>query len=365
MTRTTRIYLVGAGVIARFHAQAAQRLPGETQLIVADPNPAARADFAGRFPQARLFDNATTMLAEPAQSGDIVVLATPPFTRLALGTQALSSGRHVLCEKPLAMNAQEAEQLLALAKARNLLIGCCSARFVDTPTTREAKRLVDSGSLGAVYHATFVQRVQRFRTGIEYQPTSRWFLDSSKNGGGIVMDWTPYDFTMLNSVLAPVRVEVVDAWLANPATHLSLPAGTVFDVEEHAGATLRFHRADGTKVNVTYERASCTHGEARSVLEIEGTQGAVRWNWLMIGGKGELTHTTDVDGKPSSVTQTFDKTELPPHDRPLHYLWKRIAGQPSAAVVNADAVFNFRCLRAVYDCANTGQPQSIQREGQA
>jgi len=359
-----RVYLVGAGVIARFHAQAVQKLPDGNQvpLAVADPNPAARADFATRFPNARIFDDAKTMLAEPAQEADVVVLATPPCTHLALATAALKSGRHVLCEKPLAMNSREATRLLTLARACGRFIGCCSMRFLDLPTTREAKRLVESGTLGRVYHATFVQRVQRFRTGIEYQPTSRWFLDSSKNGGGIVMDWGPYDFTMLNTVLAPVRVEVLDAWLENPTTHLSLPPETVFDVETHAGATLRFHGRDGTKINITYERASCTHGEPRSVVEVEGTHGAVRWNWLMIGGKGELTLTTDLDGKPNSVVQPMEnKTGLIPHDRPLVYLCQRIAGQPSPALVNEDAIFNFRCLRAVYDCATTGKRQIVNR----
>ncbi len=359
-----RIYLVGAGVISSFHARAAQKLPGGNRvpLAVADPNPAARADFSARFPGARVFADAKTMLAEPSRRGDVVVLATPPFTRFALAAAALRSGRHVLCEKPLAMDASEAGRLLALARSHRRLVGCCSTRFLDLPTTQEARRLVDSGALGRVYHTTFIQRVQRFRTGIEYQPSSRWFLDRSKNGGGILMDWAPYDFSMLNAVLSPVRVEVLHAWCANPATKLKLPAGTVFDVETHAGASLRFHRRDGSNIHVTYERASCTHGEPRSVVEVEGTGGAVRWEWLMYSGKGELTRSFDRNGKVASRTRVMaNRTGLGTHDRPLVHLWRRIVGLPSLALVNEAAVFNFRCLRAVYDCAATGKPQGVSR----
>lgn len=357
-----RIYLFGAGAIARLHAAAIQQLPDSPSAIlsVADPNPVALQEFLKTNSQAQRFADARAMLAEPAEPDDIVIVATPPFPHFELSCVAFESGRHVLCEKPLAMTSAEAHRMLAVAHAKKRLLGCCSDRFLGIPTTVEAKRLVHSGALGKPYHVTFVQRTSRGRTGIEYQPSTRWFLDRAKNGGGTVMDWSPYDFATLNEVLAPVRVEVLTAWMANPTTAPSWPADTVFNVEQHAGASLRYHLSDGTVVAVTYERAACTHGQPQSVVEVEGDRGAVRWDWLMTSGKGELTRSFDKDGTVETTTTVLtDDGGLHFHQKPLVYFYRRICGEVTPALVNEHAVFNFRCLRAVYECAATGQVQTV------
>jgi predicted dehydrogenase len=114
---TQRIYLIGAGRIARTHTEAIRTLPDpeRVSLSVAEPNLQVLADFGARYPHARVFDNAQTMLAEPAQDSDIVIVAAPPFTHYELTCAALSTGRHVLCEKPLAMDRTQARQMLAMA----------------------------------------------------------------------------------------------------------------------------------------------------------------------------------------------------------------------------------------------------------
>lgn len=357
-----KIYIIGAGAIARHHAAAIQQLPDAPGVIlsVADPNPVALQEFLKTNPLARPFSDAHAMLSEPAQPDDIVIVATPPFTHCELSCAAFESGRHVLCEKPLAMSSAEAHRMLAVARAKKRLLGCCSDRFLGIPTTAEAKRLVQTGALGKPYHVTFVQRTRRGRTGIEYQPSTRWFLDRAKNGGGVVMDWGPYDFATLNEVLAPVRVEVLTAWMANPTTAPSWPADMVFNVEQHAGASLRYHLGDGTVVPVTYERAACTHGNPLSVVEIEGDRGAVRWDWLMTSGKGELARSVDKDGKVETTTaELTDDGGLNFHQKPLVYFARRVRGEAAPALLNEQAVFNFCCLCAVYECAATGRAQTV------
>ena len=197
--------------------------PERVSLSVADPNPQVLADFGTHYPQAHIFDNAQAMLAEPAQDTDIVIVATPPFTHYELTCTALSTGRHVLCEKPLAMDRAQARQMLAMAKEHNRLLGCCSVRFLHWPPAEEARRLLNEHALGEIYHVRFISREQRNRPGVEYQPGTYWFLDSAKSGGGTLMDRAPYEFTMLNELFRPERVEVLGAWTANPTTALHLP----------------------------------------------------------------------------------------------------------------------------------------------
>lgn len=75
-----RIFIVGAGVIARRDAEAAQKLipTRALELNVTDVNPAALSDFLLEFPSARPFGDVDSMLSSPGSDDDIVVVATPP-----------------------------------------------------------------------------------------------------------------------------------------------------------------------------------------------------------------------------------------------------------------------------------------------
>ncbi|WP_054026059.1 Gfo/Idh/MocA family protein [Bacillus sp. FJAT-28004] len=354
-----RIYIIGAGVIGRFHAEAIRKLSAEESILmkVADPNAQTLAIFTEAFPEAEAFSDTQTMLAEPAREDDIVIIGTPPVTHFALSQMVLESGRHVLCEKPLVMNGHEAETLLALAKRQNRMLGCCSDRFLGLSKTEEVKELLRTQTLGDLYKVTFVYRNQRSRAGVEYQPESKWFLDRVKSGGGILMDWGPYDLTVLNDLLNPESIEVVTAWTSQPITEID-PTDTTYDVEGHVGAMLQYSLSDGKKVFVQYERASCTHGEAYHHVELEGTLGAVKWS--------PYFETDEVVYKKDKAGQIESKESLIPHngpysvmDHPLYYFYLKVKGIESRATINEQAVFNLKCLQAIYECAETGVSQKV------
>lgn len=363
---TQRIYLIGAGVIARSHVAAIRHLPDAEQvaLAVADPNPQALSTFVKEHPQARAFADAQTMLAEEAREDDIVIVTAPPFAHEELTCAALDTGRHVLCEKPLALHREQARHMLAVARERRRLLGCCSTRFLGWAPAQEMRRLLRARTLGTLYHARFIHLEQRNRPGIEFQPQSDWFLDRSRSGGGTLMDRAPYEFAVLNDLLQPTRVEVLSAWLANPVTALHLPPATVVDVEQHAGATLRYTLAEGISIIVNYERASATHSAEQSVIEINGTEGSMRGSGpLSFQMRPTLTHAYDRDGTSESRTISFPSpgaNALRFGDRPLVYFHQRVHNQPSVAIVDEQALFNFSCIRAIYACATTGQPQLVE-----
>ncbi len=357
-----KIYLIGAGAIARRHADALCKLPEEALLFVTDVSPDTLAAFRVHFPQAQTFDELEAMLALPAESDDIAIVATPPSSHFELTCRALESGRHVLCEKPLAMSREEAVKMLELARRINRTLGCCSNRFLGLPTTEKVKNLIGAETLGKLYHLTFVNRSQRKRTGVEYQPKSRWFLEKAKSGGGVLMDWGPYDVTTLSNVLSPVRVEVIHAWTAKPDTHLELK-GAPNNVEQHVDATLRYHLVNNAVVEVTYERSACTHGGERSLVELEGSRGGVSWDWPWINGARKVAHTYDLDGQTETSVTTFDSDEkIGPMDKPLFYFYQHVHGRTSLALVDGQAVFNFSCIQAIYEAADTGKPQTVSLE---
>ena len=120
-----------------------------------------------------------TMLSEPAQDLDIVIVATPPSTHAELSCAALATGRHVLCEKPLLLTRSELVTL-AVAREHNCLLGCCSVRFLHWPPAEEARRLLKERALGIIFHARFTSREQRNLPWVEYQPERPGFLAMRK-----------------------------------------------------------------------------------------------------------------------------------------------------------------------------------------
>lgn len=187
------------------------------ELRVADPSSATLADFVALYPDATSFGTVDEMLAsETAAEDDVVIVATPPFAHRQPAIAALESGRHVLCEKPLAMSADEAEDMLRVAGSGGRLLGACSTRF-----RREA---LASGALGAIYRVTLVNRWDRSISGIEFQTASTWFLDASRSGSGVLMDWGPYDISSLDDTLPAVR-DRGDGCLDRPSEHRRRPGG--------------------------------------------------------------------------------------------------------------------------------------------
>ncbi|HUC91390.1 MAG TPA: Gfo/Idh/MocA family oxidoreductase [Paenibacillus sp.] len=358
-----RIYLIGAGVIARTHALAAAKLPEPVDLRAADPNPAALADFQSQFPGVPTCKDAAEMLnAETPLDDDIVIVATPPSLHLGPTKLALQSGRHVLCEKPLAMNPVEAEEMLRTAERHGRLLGCCSVRFKGMPHMEAVKRVIASGALGDIYHVTFVNKWERSRSGIEYQPGSRWFLDSGKSGGGVLMDWGPYDFATLNDILQPSSIEVAGAWTAKPTTAAD-PIDVPFDVETHVGAFMTF-RGGHRPIHVHYERASCAHGEEYVQAEIEGTRGALRW--MPFDSRQPVFLRLDKDGTiDEEQVETGPRGPFTIMDNPIVHFHRKVRGLNSQANTGRYAVDIFRCISALYECERTGVKQilAMNREG--
>ncbi|HET7629471.1 MAG TPA: Gfo/Idh/MocA family oxidoreductase [Bacillales bacterium] len=352
-----RVYIIGAGVIGHTHAEACRKLPEPVELRVADINKAALKKFAERFPEAKPFSDAEAMLAaEAAREDDVVIAATPPAAHAAAAKLGFASGRHVLCEKPLAMNVSEAKEMVRAAEAAGRWLGCCSVRFKGMRHMETVKRVIASGALGDVYHVTFVNKWERSRAGIEYQPESRWFLDSAKSGGGVLMDWGPYDFATLDDMLRPERVEVNAAWTAKPVTAAD-PQDTPFDVETHVGAVMTFYR-ETKPVHVHYERATCAHGEGYVRAEIEGTKGSV--SWTPFDSRQPVFRRYDEDGK--LVVEELDtgpKSEFTIMDNPMLHFYNKIHGITAEANINEKALKLFEVIRALYDAEKTCEKQTI------
>lgn len=358
----TMVFLAGAGFIAREHASAAYQhavASDGVELHVADPNPQALAAFQELYPDAVAYEDAATMFAKSG-GGGVAVIATPPVTHAPLVAAALEGGLHVLCEKPLAMSADEALEMSSRAHELGLILDSCDSRFRDVPATRYVAELVRADTLGPLYHVTFVNTLRRSRTGIDSLTESGWFRDPRVSGGGALMDWGPYDLAALDEVLRPVRVEIHHAWASSPLTGGPFSSESRA-AEQHVGAAMTVTTEAGALVPVTYERAAATHGEERSIVQVDGESASVAWDWLdWTGNSARLT--VDQDGSPHTTTTTFDPPAVGFHGRPLARILRSIENGDDPAGISRSSVFTFAWLRAILDAANTGTARVVERD---
>jgi len=113
-----------------------------------DASPDALERYGARYPQARTSTSYDDVLADPEL--EAVVVATPAVTHYELARRALEAGKHVLVEKPPAMNSVEAEELVATAESTGLVL-MPGHLLLYHPAVQEVKRFVDSGELGEVF----------------------------------------------------------------------------------------------------------------------------------------------------------------------------------------------------------------------
>jgi predicted dehydrogenase len=151
-----RAAIAGTGFVGAVHAHAVRASGGALAGVLAS-TPARSEDAARRLGAGTAYHDADALLTDP--SVDVVHVCTPNHLHEELATKALDAGKHVICEKPLALDADGAQRLADRAAAAAQL--CAAVPFVYRfyPTVREARRRVTSGESGAVHlvHGSYLQ----------------------------------------------------------------------------------------------------------------------------------------------------------------------------------------------------------------
>jgi predicted dehydrogenase len=139
----------GLGDWGRNLARNFDDLPGARLTWLCDIDGKRLAAFRGRYPAAQATPSFDEMLADAGLTA--VVVATPVVTHYELARRALLAGKHVLVEKPMALHAGEAEELVELAEERGLVL-LPGHLLLHHPGVAKLRSLVDSGELGRVLY---------------------------------------------------------------------------------------------------------------------------------------------------------------------------------------------------------------------
>jgi len=246
----TNIAIAGAGTIGSMHAESFRNLPGVQATWVVDPI-LERAHAVAAPLGARVASDLDEALSDPAV--DAVLVAVPtPFHR-ALTEQAAAAGKHVFCEKPLALTLDDARAMTAACERAGvrLMVGHVVRFF---PEYARIKQLLSEGAVGTVG----VVRASRVNA---YPYLGRsWYADYSQSGGPI-LDLMVHDLDTLRWYFGAVE-RVYARGLSDS------PYNTKVD---HALAILRFAGGE-----IAHVETSWAHTSFRTAIEIAGSDGIIR-----------------------------------------------------------------------------------------
>jgi predicted dehydrogenase len=169
-----RIGAIGAGGFGLFALQQFLQVEGAELVAIAGTHREAALAMARRFGVAETLEVECLLQLDQV---DLVYIATPPFLHYAQVRAALEAGKHVICEKPLALSVPQADDLLQLARAGDRL---CIANLMQryNPLFEAVRQLIDSKVIGECLHGWFDNAA-----GDEGLSADHWFWDRDKSGG--------------------------------------------------------------------------------------------------------------------------------------------------------------------------------------
>jgi predicted dehydrogenase len=181
MSKKLRVAVIGCGNIGEVHAQRYAACPNAEVARVVDIVPEKARKLAAAVGGARAGTDWREALADPAV--DAVSVCLPNDLHCPATLDALQAGKHVLCEKPIALSMAEAERMSAAAgKAGKLLAIGVVNRFNDYVNL--VRDEIRAGALGELYHVNFSFKAYRSIPGL-----GGWFTTKARAGGGVMIDW--------------------------------------------------------------------------------------------------------------------------------------------------------------------------------
>jgi predicted dehydrogenase len=244
------------------------------------------------------------VLNDPAV--DAVVIATPPYLHAEQLEAALTAGKHVLLEKPIAESRESLKRIVeAVEQAPHQIVLEASCRH--TRLTRKfqfIKSMIDSGKLGEIYHIHH-NHLSR-STFIEWNPNGAWAMNKNLAGGGPFADWGVYDLSFHLALLEDVpQLKSLRSFTRHGLRDVSKLVA-FSDIEQHGAAWLEFD----TGLTYYYERGAGVHAETPNETRLYGTKGGLRFHFPSWDSNEVEFFYTD-NGEPRKEVLTMDTASAP------------------------------------------------------
>lgn len=340
--RTLGVAIVGCGLIGRRRAEVAAADERTAVRAVVDTDDARAALLASETGAVAV---AEWEAAVSATEVDVVVVATPNAHLVPIAAAALDAGKHVLLEKPMGRNLEEAERLAAAAGRtdRVLKIGF-NHRY--HPAVAEVLEVAGSGRIGPLVHV-LARYGHGGRPGLERE----WRSDPALAGGGHLLDQGVHIVDLINAV-AGVPAEAV--------AFLRTAVWPIAPLEDNAYAMFRY--ASGA---VAQLQVSMTQWKNRFSFEVVGELGTIAAEGLG-GSYGEertvLTRRRLEGGAPDMAVHAFPGPDRSWAEEWEDFIGAVLEGRPPRHGAVADGVAAMRMIDALYRSARDGAVVAVGAE---
>jgi predicted dehydrogenase len=290
--------VAGTGFIGPAHIEALRR-NGIQVLGLAGNNREKAEQKANELGVPRVYGSFDDLLADP--DIDVVHLATPNYLHFPHARAALLAGKHVVCEKPLAMNTSESAELVELAKEKDL-VNAVNFNIRMYPLVQQARSMVQSGELGDI----FILQGSYLQDWLLFPTDWNWRLDPDLGGsvravGDIGSHWLD-----LLTFITGLHVEEVYADFKTfhpvrkkPTKPLDTYTGKILTPDDYVDqpintedyATIVLHYENGVRGVLTVSQVSSGR-KNRLFYEISGSKSSLGWdsekpNELWVGHRTE------------------------------------------------------------------------------
>lgn len=247
--------LIGASTVARQHMVDAIRAQTGNVVQAVMSSKQERADeFAAEFGIPAAYSSVDSLLADP--NVQVVYISTTNDLHFEQVIAAAAAGKHVLCEKPLALNADEAISMVHACRKAGVVMAT-NHHLRNAATHRKMRELIRGGAIGKplfarVFHAVYLP-----------PHLQGWRLDKPQAGGGVILDMTVHDIDTLRFTLDSELVEVVGMTQSASMAKEGLEDGVMAIMRFENGVMAQIHDAFTVKHGgngIEY------HGEAGSII---------------------------------------------------------------------------------------------------
>ena len=320
--------LIGASTIASQWLIGAIRADGGVIHSVMSTSAARGAEYAARHEIPASDDTVAGLLARPGV--EAVYISTTNDLHLGQALAAIAAGKHVLCEKPLALTLPDAERMVAAADAAGVVFAT-NHHIRNAATMRAMRDAIKRGEIGRVLAARVFHAVSL------PENLQGWRINAGGAGGGVILDITVHDADTLRFILDDEPVEV---------TGFAQSGGMgVGDVEDAVMAVLRFKSGAIAQVHDAFTAKHAVTG-----LQVFGNAGTlVGTDCMTQTAKGEVVLTNDA----GSRALALEHENL--YARAVRRFHGAVAGTDSVAATGEDGVRSLAIALAVVEACKTGR----------
>ena len=348
MAEKLKIGVIGNGNISGVHLRAYSLNPNVEIYALCDINEKAMQRRAEEYGVTRLFTDVNEMVKLPEL--DAVSVCTWNAAHAKCAIAALNAGKHVLCEKPMALNAEEAlaMQRAAEANGKLLMIGFVRRFGNDCAVLKD---FIDNGYFGDIYYAKATYLRRKGCPG-------GWFGDKSRSGGGPLIDLGVHIIDLCRYLMGcPKPVSVYGATFNKLGDRHEIKGDVSYKSDSRSGHDI-FDVEDLASAMIRFDNGAVLQIEASFSLNIEKDSSAIQLFGTKAGAKldPELTLYTDMNGYMTNVRLT-NETKLSFQglfENEVNHFVDCVLHGGECRNPAVDGVTLMRILDGIYESARTG-----------